>query len=218
MTLIETWFPYVLPSVPGCSDLLAIQAIRSAAIKFCTKSDLIQRVITADCTSGVEDYVITPPTDMTLQRVLSVSWSGNVLIPASPDLIVQDVVLRGIAVGTGTPATGNPTWFFQKTPTDPGFSLYPIPNATLTLGLTVKVSFTPSNAATTLDDNLYVNWVEDIANGAIALLMLMPGQQFTNAMAPAYAKSFGTSITRAKRQKNSGTLTNQPRVLARRFA
>ncbi len=215
---IEAWYPYILPWVPGAPDTLVNQAIRSAAIDFCTRSDLVQRVITANVVADTQDYTITPPTDMNLARVLSVSWQGRVLAPTAPSVVQQDIVLRGAAVGTATPQRGDPYWFFQKTPTDGGFSLYPIPNTALTLGLTVKASFTPNNAATTLDQQLFESWAEDIAAGAIAILMSMPSQQFSSAKAADYGKAYNAAVTRAKRQAASGTLPSSLRVMPRRFA
>ena len=218
-TTIDSWFPWVLPYVPGATDLIAIQAIRSAANEFCILTDLVQRVITEDCTANVEDYTITPPTDMELSRVLSVSWQGKVLGPASPAQVMQDIVLRGAAVGSATPVSGNPMWFLQKTPTDSGFSLYPVPDTTLTLGLTVKASFNANNAATTLDDNLYADWVDEIAAGAISNLMGMPGQPFSNdKLMATYEREYRDGVRRARRQKNTGKLSIELRVAPRAFA
>jgi hypothetical protein len=215
---LDQFMPWVMPMVPGCPDPLAQQAIRAAAIDFCVRTDIIQRVITADATINVEDYTITPPSDMQLARILSVSWQGRVLTPVSPDLVTQDVVLRGANVGTATVVSEDPLYFFQKMPNDPGFSLYPIPKATLTLGLTVKASFSPTNAATTVDDPLWDDWVDDIGAGAIAQLMTMPGQPFSSSNARTYALAFRDAVTRAKRVKNEGYLAGSLRVQPVTFA
>ena len=131
MAALDALLPYLLPSVIGCSEPLALQTLRATAYDFCARTDLIQRVIVADCLLGVQDYVITAPTDMELLRILSVSWQGKLLTPVSPALVQQDIVLRGVTVGTAAPTTASPTWYFQKLPTDSGFSLYPIPDTTL---------------------------------------------------------------------------------------
>ena len=217
-TTIDQWYPWVMPFVPGASDLIITQAIRSAANDFCIRTDLIQRIITADCTATVEDYVITPPTDMELSRILSVSWQGQILTPVSPDLVMQDIILRGVSVGTATPTAGDPKWYFQKDPSISGFSLYPIPQATLVLGLTVKCSFNANNTALTLDDALYSDWVDEIASGAIAILTAMPGQQFSNmGIAKIHAQGYKEAVARGKRQKNSGKLVASLRVLPQKF-
>lgn len=218
-TTLDAFFPYVLPQVPGASDPLVQQAIRSAAIDFCTRTDLIQRITTPDATINVMDYTITPPTDMTLTRVLSVSWSGRVLSPEAPSIIQQDVVLRNATVGTTSPYIGDPQYFFQKSPSDSGFSLYPVPQSTLVTGLTVKASYAPANTATTVDDVLFSDWVEAIAAGAIAQLAAMPGQPFSSvAAAQVYGVAYRGAIAQAKRQVNSGKLPSSLRVMPQRFA
>lgn len=213
-TAISAFLPWVLPQAPGCPDILAIQAIRSAAIDFCNRTDLIQRVITADATINVEDYVVTPPSDMQMNRILGVSWQGAVLAPAPPSVVNSDVVLRGAAVGTATPLTGTPSWFFQKMPNDPGFSIYPIPIVTVTLGLTVKVSFSPSNTAATFDDALFNDWVDEIAAGAIERLMMMPGQPFSSQTSgKQYGTQYERAVADAVRIKNAGYIGSALRVM-----
>jgi hypothetical protein len=219
MTPISSFYPWVMPYVPGCPDPLLDQAIRSAANDLSTRSDLVQRVIVADVVSGTQDYTIIEPTDFQYLRILSVGFQGTVLGPVSPDVVNSDVALRNVTIGTASPITGNPTWFFQKTPSDAGFSLYPVPNANLTGGLTVKVSFQPANTATTLDDILFSDWAEEIAAGAIAILMAMPGQQFSNTTAAEfYRKAAEAGIARAKRVSRNGKMVASQRVMPVSFA
>lgn len=217
---LDQFFPWVLPSVPGCSDLLAQQAIRQACIEFCNRTDLVQRVTTADATAAVQDYTITPPTDMILSRILSVGWQGTLLSMVSPDVVNNDLALRGVAIGTATPLTGDPRWAFQKTPadSDAGFSIYPIPDTTVTLGLTVKASYAPTNAAATVDDALWNDYVEQIAAGAMARLMMMPGQTFSSKSGALYKIEFERAIERGRHQKNTGSLAADKRVMPVRFA
>jgi len=207
----------VLPSVQGCPDTLVTQAIRTAAINFSTRTDIIQRIITADCTATVEDYVVTPPTDMLLMRILAVSWQGVVLGPASPDIINKDVVLRGANVGAAQVVNNDPQFWFMKTVNDSGFSLYPIPIATVTLGLTVKATFVPSQSAATLDSVLFDDWVDEIAAGAIEILMLIPGQPWSSQSGRAYGIQYERAVNRAKRAKNAGYLPGSLRVMPNPF-
>ena len=215
---IEDFFPWLMPLVPGVPDLLAMQALRSSAGTFCSRTDLIQRVMTADVTAYTEDYTVSPPVEQQVARILTVSWKGVPLAPVTPDIVASGFPLRGASIGGVSPAYGVPTCYFQKTPIDAGFSLYPIPDAVVALALTVKASFVPTNGATTLDDELYANWVEDIAAGAAASLMAMPGQRFSSPLAAGYAKAFGAAITRAKRQKSTGLLAGRLRVMSMPFA
>ena len=215
---IEEFFPWVMPLTPGATDLLVMQAIRSAADVFCARSDLIQRAMTADVTAYTEDYIISAPVEQQLARILSVSWNGAVLGPVTPDIVDSGFPLRGASIGGVSPTYGAPRSYFQKTPIDAGFSLYPIPDTAVPLALTVKASFTPINAATTLDDELFNDWAEDLALGAVSILMAMPGQRFSSPASAYYAKAFDVSIKHAKRQKSSGRMTSRLRVIPIRFA
>lgn len=215
---LDQFFPWVLPSAPGCSDLLAQQAIRSACVDFCNRTDLVQRVMAADATINVQDYVVSPPADMILSRVLSVSYQGCVLTVVPADAVNSDIVLRGATIGTAVPLKGAPSWYFQKTPTDSGFSVYPIPAVTLVGGLTVKASFSPSNAAATVEDVLFDDYASDIAAGALAALMLMPGQTFSSQKGQGYAVMFERAVQRGRHQKLTGAVTSGLRVMPVRFA
>ena len=217
MAALDALLPYLLPSVTGCSEPLALQTLRATAYDFCARTDLIQRVLVSDCVAGTQDYTITAPVDMELLRILSVSWQGQILTPVSPALVQQDIVLRGVTIGTAVPTSNSPTWYFQKTPTDSGFSLYPIPNATLASGLTVKASFGTSNTATTIDDVLFSDWADDLATGAMGTLMSMPGHMFSSREAPAYTKLFNGAVTRGRRLQANGRLPGSLRVMPQRF-
>ena len=214
---LESFFPWVLPWVPGCPDPLADQAIRDACIDFCTRTDLVTRIQPMDITATQQDYIVVPPTDMDFTRVISVWWQGKKLLPLPPTLVDSDVALRGVAIGNAVPQTGDPKWFFQKTPTDLGFSLYPIPDTTLVGGLTVKVSFQPSNTAATVESILWENYSNDIACGALATLMGMPGQQFTSPLAKEYSVRFEAAIIVGHNQAQFGKLPAAMRVQAQRF-
>lgn len=218
MVALSSWYPYVLPQVPGASDLIVDQCLRQAAIDFCNRSDLIQRVIAADVTAATQDYTITAPAEMIFTRLLGVSWQGNALAPVSPDLVTSAVALRGANVGTALVERGDPQMYFQKLPNDSGFSLYPIPDRTITLGLTVKAAFAPTNAALTLEDVLFNDWVETIAAGALMRLTAMPGQPFTSPAAAGYTKIFERGLWEAKRLKNAGALPGSLRVRPRAFS
>jgi hypothetical protein len=219
MITLDTFLTYVLPFVPGCSDPMAIQALRLAATDMCNRTDIVQRVITMDATTGVSAYPIPVPANMNLNRILSVDWQGKRLSPATPDAVASDVAVRGIAIGTASPRTGDPAIYFQALPTDDTFLLYPIPDSTVVGGLTIRASFAPNNAALTVDDVLFDDWVETVAAGALQRLMAMPGQQFTDVHASAINRAtFEGGINFARRVKEMGRTAGSQRAAPRRFA
>ncbi len=218
MKTLDLFLPYVSPYVPGCSDPMALQAIRMALIDFCNSTDLVQRVYTYDVVAGQSAYPIATPAHMNMNRVLAVGWQGRWLTPVTPDQVPTPVILKGQTIGTDQVWTGVPQAYFQQTPSETIFHLYPIPDTTIPGGLTAKAAFAPSQDAQTFEDHLFDNWGEEIAAGAIARLLAMPGQQFSNIHgAPGYRNQFKQGIDDARRLKEQGYTQGAQRVTPRRF-
>lgn len=218
MKTIDLFFPLVVPYVPGCSDPMALQAIRHALIDFCQSSDLVQRIYSYDVVAGQDAYVVDVPDHMNMNRVLNIGWQGRWLSPIPPDAVPSDVVLLGQPVGLANPRAGDPEAYFQQSPSETTFRLYPIPDTDLAKGLTVKASYSPSQTALSMEDHLFDNWAEEIAAGAIARLLAMPGQQFTNVhAATVYRSQFRDGISDARRLKEQGYTQGSQRVAPRRF-
>jgi len=218
VTSLDLFLPLVIPYVYQCPEPAALQALRLAAIDFCKKTDAVQRVIdAADVVAGVEDYTVVAPTNMVLARVLGVGWNGHWLIPLTPGDVRSDVALRGVAVGDAELLTGDPMFFFQKTPQANVVSLYPVPDTALAAGITVKASFFPTMSAGTVDSQLYDDWGEGIAAGALARLKATSGVAYSADPRPD-AIRYERAVGEAKRQVQFGKQTNQSRIMPRRFA
>lgn len=213
---LDAFLPHVLPYAPGCSDLAAYQAIRDAAIDFCRRTGVVQRVSTNSVVAGTQDYTITVVTDMQLAAVQGAAYQGTWLTPVSPDQVESDTALRGVTIGTAVPQAGTPIFYFQKTPDVAALSLYPIPDTSVTTGLTVKASFMPTQTAATLDDLLLNDYAEAIGAGALTRLLAMPGQMFSGNPAP-YLAAYERHINNAKRLKQRGKLPSNLRVNGQRF-
>jgi hypothetical protein len=216
-TAYTAFLPYVLPGVYGCPDTAAEQAVRDTCIDFCKRTDLVQVILTpVDIVANQEDYTAVMPTGTQMARLLGVAWQGKWLTPVAPDDVQSDVALRGVTIGTAVPAYGDPGYFFQKTPETNVVSLYPIPNTALVAGLTIKVSTYPTITSTTVDDQLFNEWHEEIAQGAIARLQATPGQPFSGN--PLVARAvYERGISKAKAQKMFGKTQAPSRVQGQKF-
>lgn len=211
-TALTEFFPYVQPHVPGCSEPLLEQAIRSACIDFCTRSLVIQTIVPADYTDDVQDYTVAVPANMTLVRVLGVFLKDAWLSPNTIENVRSGVALRGDA-GDAVALNTTPVTYFQKLPTSTTVSLYPVPHETVTDGLAVRAAFAPSRNAGVVDTALFEDWVEDIAAGAAARLVTIPNQPFSNpAMAAGYTGVFQRAARAASIQARSGKVAASSRV------
>lgn len=218
MTALDQFVPFVLPYVNGVGDPAMLKAIRDTCIDFCAQTDLVQRVLAQDITATVQDYTPAAPAQMQVVRVLAVMWQGVWFDVVAPDQVMSDVALRGVTIGTAIPLTGSPRCFFQKTPASAAVSLYPIPDTTLVNGLTIKASFTPTNAADSVEDVLYTDYPDTIGQGAAARLMMVPGQTYSSASsAVAFAMAYQRGLSTAKIQKYMGTAMHNLRVRPVRF-
>jgi len=214
---IESFLPFVLPSVPGCTDPAAIEAIRTAAIEFCKQTDLVQRVSTYNIVAATQDYTVTVPSDMQLARVLGAAHEGTWLESAPPGEVESPTALTGATIGDAVLASGTPWAWFQKTPTAATISLYPVPDTAVTLGLTIKAAFYPTQSCTVVEDVLFNEYVFTIAAGAIARLMATPGMPFTSQLAPVYEKKFRAGTSAGNLHALHGKQTHNLRVRPRSF-
>lgn len=217
-TTIDSFLPLVLPSVHSCPQPTAELAILQAALDFCKRTDIAQVILAqTNVVAGTQDYPITSPTDLQFARLLGVSWQGNWLTPVMPDDVQSDVAFTNTTIGTAVPTQASPQYYFQKTTDAAVVSLYPVPDTTLVGGLFIKASYTPTQTATTLPDELYNDWANDIAHGAIAILKSISGQPWTGD--PAHNRTmFERGINGAKRQKMFGKLPSGARIQPQSFA
>jgi hypothetical protein len=212
MKSLELFIPMLLPYVYGAGDPAMLHALRQTCIEFCKSTDVIQRVTPMNITATVQDYTVTPPTDMSFCRIQGVGWQGKWLDFAAPSDVDSDTALTGVTIGTAVPETGDPRLFFQKTPTSAAFSIFPIPDTTLANGMTLKASFYPTQTALTVDDVLYDDYAETIACGAAVRLMSTPGQLYTSTNTSVPAELYRRGVATATRQAVFGKLPVEARV------
>lgn len=212
MKSIELFLPHLLPQCPGVADPTAKQALRSAAIDFCNRSQLIQEISTQTATAGQEDYDVDVPAQTTLVRLLQVSYQTTPLTLVASARVVEPLALRG-SVGSATPAAGTPQFAFFKTPSGGTFTVYPVPNITTVNILTIRAAFAPTRTASQFDDLLYELWLEPIVAGAVAILQAQAGQSYSNTSAAVMNKMiFERAVGMARVEAHKGRVVSSTRV------
>lgn len=179
MASYESFLPYVMPHVIGAPEPLALQAIGSSVIELCEKSMILTRdhdPVTV--IANVVDYDLEPPTGYLVVKVMK-AWLDNIkLDPAAPDFVadagVYNRLYSSYSAGPSTPRA-----YVQKDPRS--ISLWPVADKKYANGLTMRVALKPTRAAESVEDEIFEEYVETVAAGAIARLMLMPEKPFTNA-------------------------------------
>jgi hypothetical protein len=217
MVSLSEFMPYVLPSVPGCTDVLAEQYLRDVCIDFCSKTLLIQRDHDpVSVVAGQADYDLDPPTGARVHMVMQAWFERqplDVVTPDSPGM--RPEVFNSGFQGADT-NTGNPTKLIQKD--DLTFTLERAPSVDSISAVTMRIALKPTRNATDVENILLDDYAYEIGQGAAARLMRIPGQPFTNiqlalAYETTYVTARNTAQARANRSYGRGTQQVQMRRL-----
>lgn len=200
-TAHTAFLDYVLPHVPGCTHEMALLEIKNTIIDFCEKSLILQvdhDPVTA--VNGVMDYDLEPPKDYLVTKIMKVWFKGQELDGESPDEIKTPSVYNqnsGYVVNKGYPR-----FYLQKDARS--FSVYPIPDETTKLSLTLRVALKPTRSAQTIDDLIFEEYAEIIGHGAITRLALSPGKPYSSQPVAATRNALymaGLNVARDRAQK-----------------
>jgi hypothetical protein len=94
MAAITSFYPYIVPHVPGCPSLTVDVALRSSLIEFCERSLIIQRDHDpVSVVQNIADYDFEPPIASHLVVKIMRAWyKGFPLAPISPDEIANPTI------------------------------------------------------------------------------------------------------------------------------
>lgn len=219
MRAVTDFLPFVTPYVYGVSDPMAEQAVVSACIEFCGRSYLVQNTSWEDAVADQADVDVEVPSMMELVGVLRVFFKDAELKAVSREMVSRGHAARGEAIPGVTVASGTPSEWFTRDPAEPVVSVYPPPADAADSVFTLIAAHAPTRAATRVAAVLYDDYAEDIAAGAIARLLMMPAQAFTNPLAATpYLRQFRSAVTAATSRARVGMGPATSRVRSVRFA
>lgn len=176
----------VLPDVNGCPDPSAINAVRNAAIEFCTRGNVWKVEMEIFQTeSGVIAYDLDSPVNgARIIQVMAAFLDGMEIKPRTEDSL--DAGMPGWRT-----IAGKPTFFFQPTPEL--ISLASVPDGTYTVSGIVALC--PTRKAGGIERFIYEQYLDVIASGAKARLMMMPGVPWSNPeLAAFHDAQFNTGV------------------------
>lgn len=208
---LDDFYPYVMPDVPGCPEMTIDVALRSALIEFCEKTLLVQRdhdPITV--IANTADYDLEPPTGQLVTKIMR-AWYNNVMLdPVAPDNVLYAEIYNTLYTGAN-PIKSDPRNFIQKD--ERSITVYPMPKATATNALTLRVAYKPTRNATSFEDVLFEDYAEVIANGAKYRLMGMSGKPWTNGPGAATALAlFNNGLNVARQRASRGSSRADVRI------
>lgn len=210
-TTWDAFLDEVLPHVSGCTNPVAINAIRNAAIEFCRRSwAWNSNHDTLSLTATVAELDFLPPDDQLVSEVLE-AWIGEHRIyHKSPDDLTE-------ALGHNWQTrTGLPKYITQ---TDPRvLRLVPIPAADMPNALSMRVSWKPTRTAAGIDTTIFEEYVEEIACGALMRLFKMPKKPWSSAtLYTSHYLEFDAYVAVVKTKVQNGFGRTARRTIARFF-
>jgi len=168
---LSAFFPRLLPSVIGCSEPLAQQALLDSAIEFCSRSLAVTTTLDAvTLREGIASFEVETPTNTTIAQVLNLWFDGRQIDP-SPYNEATDT----------SATTGEPRYFYGEDIDEVfNITLLPAPDRTVRSGVIVRAALKPTRSATTVHNILFERHAQAIVDGALAILMGIPDQSFSN--------------------------------------
>jgi hypothetical protein len=208
----EAFFPEVLPFVRDVPEIVALQAVRNAAIEFCERSQFLQASLDPQpIIAGVTDYELDPDTGYRIVEILEAWNDSQLLIPKSIEELTR--IYRSTNWQT---ISGNPYYFYRESQNV--MRLAPTPQTTVANALRVRVAIAPTRASTTIADDVFERWLEHIAVGARARLYDTPNQPYHDPKAAIlYTKRFVDACANVRRLVNKGDVRAASQVEFQRW-
>lgn len=206
-TLFNAFLPEVLPYVPDCPAIIAINAIRSAAIEFCERSLAWQEDLEAeDSLADTGEYVLTVPEETSLAMIMAAWYDRRLMIPKSTEELARLYRTTDWRTIVGMP-------FYYMRSSSSTMRMIPAPSSSETGVIGVRAALAPTRDASGIDTEIYEDYLEAIAMGARARLHAMPGQPFYDmALAMVCRRAFMAGIGEAKIRANKGLSRASVRV------
>lgn len=210
--LFSDILPQLLPDVPGCPDITAINALRNAAIEYCRFTRSWTRTLApVALVDNQSVYAMTAPVDARVAGVISAWVRGREVLPKTMSQVAMLVPNWLVATAEV------PNYFNSNTDTIT-LQVFPTPLNALGAPLTLRVVLAPSLTAQNVDDGIANDHFEALLAGARARLMVVPQRAWTNLpLAKYYLDMFEGMKADARISSLHDGVSSQLTATARRF-
>ncbi len=181
--------PRLRATVPVVSLAIALDALNSAAVMFCRRSNAY-RVTTPGiaAVAGQELYIPTIPADTRICKVVTGTWNARPLVPVSS------------AIRNSTAPTGRP-YFYQLV--NQQVRVTDAPTSGDTNNFIFELALEPTITALGMADDFLTEHYQAVIDGAIATLLAMPAQPWSAPQsAGVYEQKFAIAVLHAEARAN----------------
>lgn len=208
----DEFLPEVMQFCPDVAEHVAINAIRNTCIDFCTKTYYWQiQIPSISVVNGQANYVMPTPADTKVVGIMSAYYDTNLLIPQPADTLAS--IYR---MGNWQEVQGSPQYYTQII--KPEIILVPYPYEDRSAVLDLRVAIAPTRDSTEITSEIYENFLDEIANGARAVLYGTPGQPyFDRVSAKDSERVYRTGVSNARIAVNKGLTRTSNRAEFQRF-
>jgi hypothetical protein len=196
VTPLTSFLPYVLPYVMGCSEPLALQAVRDTCIRFAEQTLLLQATLDpVMAIPGIRTYDLDADPGAAIHLITQAWFEGDRLRVLYADDPLLPVEMFNDTFPGADKEPGRPSALLQND--DYTFTLDRAPDERIRGAITIRGVVKPTITATTVPDLLFKDYAFEIGQGAVAYLMNIPAQAFS---APAQADKYEAKYLGAQHQ------------------
>lgn len=197
MSDLTDFLPKILQYAPGCAEPAAFDALREAGIEFCERTKL-WRVLVEETSVSYGPVAITVPAGAVLHDIDTVFIGDRELTPKTTQWLDEKY-----PEWRGDEFTGTARYYTQTAEDE--ITLIPFEAEDIKIYVRLK----PSQDATELPDFLFSRYLSTIQAGALAKILLLPGQPF---MSPELAGAFGQKFYADLDRLSDKQITGQQRA------
>lgn len=174
MASYESLLPQVIPVVPGCTDTLIEQTIRSAVIELCEKTEVYQQELDPVTTvKDIFEYDLEPPSGTAVHKIIWATYDGEDL-EAITNALLEQRKPKWRQAGY----EGRPEYFVKQSPSL--FYVAPVPNETKASSILLRAALKPTHTSSSCSDDIMNDYRDTIINGTIYRLLRLPGREWTD--------------------------------------
>jgi hypothetical protein len=196
----DLFLPEVMQFVKDVPEVVAFNAIRNACVEFCQETRYIQQHLdpmAGVATIGTYDLEANEGT-YKIADIVECWYGDQFLVPKSIEQLTQ--IYRTTNWNT---LDGNPYYYYR--PSSQEIRLVPYPKVTEANKIRVLAALKPSRASTTIREEIFERFLEDIAYGARARLYNTPNQPYYDLKTSMeYLKRFNDVMADVRTQVNKG--------------